>query len=221
MVAGYVFTREGNAVAEAEVELDGSLKTRTDATGWFTFTEVAAGTHRVIVRKFGLAPRSAETRTLGTRPVILYFVMEGAVAGAQQLEAVRVEARALTPPEYRTRRIYDDFFRRRSSAVSGTFWTRAQLDSVGGVARVFQSTAGVRVDYGRLGRIVRLQLGSCGDLGTGLPAVIVDGILQRGLGRLAELNDGEIELLEVYRDPSGVPPEARGAGCGAVVVYTR
>jgi len=109
----------------------------------------------------------------------------------------------------------------------GKFITREQIDaaSKSNTAELLQGMSGVKVR--RIGNEWKVQFTRCqmGIPGIDDPSEFIQVFINgHYVGRASQLNDilpAEIEMMEVYKSPTELPPAARGNGCGAVFIWTR
>jgi len=144
------------------------------------------------------------------------------------VSAAESERDKIVPPEYRYTHRYDKFFEdRNNNSARGRFYTRADLKSYGNsMARILRSM-GVRVNEGVNQTISDLYFYSCprnsltgGPKDGWFPNLILDG-RRIDLDMLSNIRPPDVEMIEVFPSAASTPAEARGDGCGAIVIFTR
>jgi len=203
----------------------------TDRAGDFILRVAAPGGYRLRVRRLGYSPRI-------TQPIAVDSTFEASVRlwltpVAVPLDTVNVVAEQV-PVEKRLGYLVDAGFYERRRLGFGLFMTRPHIDSI--MPRVmsdlFHGISGVRIACQR-SRSCDLLMPAAATMfyrGTCWPSVIVDGVVIRpgGLKRdpmtLDELLDPfNVDAIEVYRSPAGVPVQYSGylSPCGAIIVWSR
>ena len=208
---GSVRDTSGSALSLAQLSV-GAARTVTDSAGRFTLTGLPAGSASITVRRLGFAPGNAnvdlvEGRTDSVHVVLVMLPAQlpGLVADAEARERIRLA----------------DFYRHRE-AGQGYYLNRHQLDStrVRRLSDLMRRIPGVRLLVDRNGR-VQLRMSrseSCA------PDFWIDGQRAAQL-TVDDVPLTDVEAIEVYRGPSGLPPEYNvrfgNPGCGAIVIWTR
>lgn len=220
---GYVRDPQGNPIALAGAELDGSGSwVPTYADGQFRFTHLAAGPHVLRVRALGF-DRVQSVLTLG--PLDSIVVEVRLVPADQVLDTVRAVASPSSiygPPEFQERR----------QQGRGYFVTRGEFEQrvPTRMTDLLVNVPGVMrrpvTDEEGVTRYLLVMRGVATVMGNVCPVqVYVDGV-QFELGHedidLAIL-PGEVEALEVYVGASQVPQRyaGRNAACGLIMIWTR
>lgn len=182
----------------------------TDEEGRFVMPELEPGTVRLRVEFLGYATAEGEIE------------MEGGVA--YQVE-VRMDARAIevegfvvtARPAFVFRRLREAR-RRLESASFGYFLTRADLEARGhpSLAEALRMVPGVRVSRSAgLAWTVTFR-GGC------RPQIYMDGVRALAGSDLWALTTLDVEILEVYSSPAGLPPQYRDRNTHcAVLVWSR
>ena len=210
-LVGSVRDSGGTAISFAQLAV-GESRALTDTAGEFLLTGLPAGTASVTVRRLGFAPMHARIALVAGRTDSVHFVL--AVLPAH-LPELRAEAEA------RQRARLADFHRHRESG-HGYFLDRRQLDSsrVSRISDVMRRLPGVRLVPDRMGRqqLRMSRSGSCD------PDFWIDGQRAAFLN-VDDVPLADVEALEVYRGPTGLPPEYNvrfgNPGCGAIIIWTR
>ncbi|MEO7218718.1 MAG: carboxypeptidase regulatory-like domain-containing protein [Gemmatimonadaceae bacterium] len=138
--------------------------------------------------------------------------------------AAETEREKVVPPEYRYTRRYDKFFEdRKNNSARGRFYTRADLKSYGGsMARILRSM-GVRVTEGPNQTISDVYFYTCPrNTFNGVswfPTLILDGT-HIALDMLSDIRPSDVEMIELFPSAASTPADARGDGCGAIIIFT-
>lgn len=134
----------------------------------------------------------------------------------------------------RVPRYLGDFYRRRSEGF-GHFLTRADIDrhSPVVISDVLRGLAGVQVVCHRAG-LCDVQMRAARTMfvrGVCRASVVLDGVVLRvgGVGSPGDLllddllNPFDVEAIEVYPSPAGVPVQYQGyaSPCGAIIAWSR
>jgi hypothetical protein len=215
-LTGLVRDSSGAGIAGATVAVEGTgVMTQTDDAGAFGLYGVPVGAVRLMVRRLGFSPATAdaEVRADGAAPVSV------TLAGvAQRLTPVLVQGSS----SFTASGPLADFKRRRSLGI-GHYFTRADIDrrAAHRVTDMLRTVPGVRVREDDTGRTaVRMRGQSCP------PLVWLDG-LPLGGGDMDPdfVPPRDIEAIEVYSGTSRVPSELLGpwhrGQCGVIVVWLR
>jgi hypothetical protein len=210
-LVGSVRDSAGSPLSLAQLSV-GAARTVTDTAGRFMLTGLAAGVASVTARRLGFSPVNMKVELAEGRTDSVHIVLAELPAHLPGL-AADVEARE--------RMLLADFYRHRETG-HGYFLNRRQLDStrVRRISDLMRRIPGVRILVDRNGRLqLRMSRSeSCP------PDLWIDG------QRAAQLNVDDVpmvdvEAIEVYRGPSGLPPEYNvrfgNPGCGAIVIWTR
>jgi hypothetical protein len=210
-------------IAQAQLAVIGSGRSVvTDSAGNYSIALTPMSGATIAVLRLGFVPRTVAVGKVGADTMQLDVAL---TRMAQSLPAVDVEARAkLVPPEYQSTTRYDKFFKdRAANAGSGSFYTRKQLVAYGTLAHALRSI-GVNIGEGRAGAITSLSFPAC-NRGIALdvswqPTLIVDG-KQQPINMLYGMSLSDVELIEIFPSSASSPADARGDGCGAVIIFTR
>ena len=231
-----VDSASGQPVAGAQVtalpvtEAPGA-QTVTGRDGHFEFHLRRAGDYRLRARRLGYSPRI-------TQPITIDSTFEATVRlwltpVAVSLDTVRVVAEHV-PVEKRLGYLVDAGFYERQRLGFGLFMTRAHIDTM--MPRVmsdlFHGISGVRVACER-SRSCDLLMPAAASMfvrGVCWPSVVLDGVVIRAGGLKQDprtldelLNPFNVEAIEVYRSPAGVPVQYGGylSPCGAIIAWSR
>ena len=135
------------------------------------------------------------------------------------LSPVEVAGRAVVPEKYRYTHRFDEFFQGRQRAIGGNFFDADDIRKWGGVANAIRSVPSFRAGEfgGRLSVVSRrCPAGPAG----GKMGLTINGVVQ-DISALDHIVVSEIELVEVYKGISDLPPDMRGNSCGAIAIYTK
>jgi hypothetical protein len=214
---------------QTQVSVVGSgRQSLSDSTGHYAIAFAKTAAVHLAVIRLGFLPQSIDVTDITADTIQLDIALTQL---PQALSTVSVEARASEVPlEYQYTHRYDKFFHdRANNSTRGTFYTRKQLVAYGSLARALRAV-GVRVVEGRAGVIMDLSFPAC-PLGLGLsggpkwyPTVIIDGVVvaeKPPIVRLNSISIKDVELIEVFPSAASSPADARGDGCGAVIIFTR
>lgn len=208
---GSVRDSAGAALSFAQLTI-GPSSTFTDTAGRFVFAGLPAGSASVSVRRLGFAPASVRLMLEPGRTDSVHFV----------LLVLPVHLPGLTADAESRRRIRLADFNRHRENGQGSYFNRSELDSmrVNRISDLMRRIPGVRIVPDRSGRLqLRMSRGS-----SCLPDFWIDGQRAAFLN-VDDVPLADVEALEVYRGPSGLPPEYNvrfgNPGCGAIVIWTR
>jgi len=208
-VVGQVRDSAGLPIASAHVAATGRY-TLSDSAGRFLLRALPAGRIAVTVRRLGFEPGETTLVVVEGREQPLIVV----------LVALPLDLPAVTARAYATRLV--DFNRHRETG-GGRYFDRAQIEKSHAqlTSDLLRRVPGVEMLTDQSGRpVLRMRRSARGCP----PDYWVDGIRAQGLG-VDDLPIGDIEALEVYSGPAGLPPEYMNRlgnpGCGAIVIWTR
>lgn len=189
------------------------MRVITDSAGRFSLVGLPAGRVTVSVRRLGFEPADLVLDLVAGRRDSLFVTLV-----ALPLELPGVTAAA---DSYLRLRLAD-FFRHRETGI-GRYFDRAQITEmrVGQLSDVMRRVPGVRVNPGRDGRYT-IRMGrsarNC------QPDFWIDNVRAHMLN-VDDVPMTDIEALEIYNGPSGLPPEYNNRfgnpACGAIVIWTR
>ena len=184
-----------------------------DSTGRFSLTNLNPGSTDVLVRRRGFTPKRVSLTLVAGRADSLHVVL---IAVPIELAGISTEATTMGRMA--------DFERHRANG-QGIYIDRAELEKrrTPRLSDVLRRMPGVRIVTDRSGRPM-LRMGRS-SMGRDCPPEFwIDGIRAQFLG-VDDVPVSDIEALEVYRGPSGMPPEFNSrftnSQCGAVIIWTR
>lgn len=212
VVGGVVRDSVGTPVSVATVTV-GQAQALTDSAGRFSLGQVAAGKRTISVRRLGFRPAD----------IVVELVAGRSESVNVTLVMLPLELPGLTTTaDTRLREYLADYHRHRS-AGAGHFYDRAKIEAmrVAQLTDVLRRIPGVHLIPDRNGRyLVRMGRSprNCP------PDIWVDRVRAHAMNA-DDMPLMDIEALEVYAGPSGLPPEFisrfGNPACGAVVIWTR
>jgi hypothetical protein len=209
---GSVRDPSGAPIAYAYVSV-ADIRGVADSGGRFQLTNLTPGTTSVLVRRLGFTPKRigvtlAEGRADSVHVILALLPFE--------LAGINTEAAPIGRMA--------DFERHRVNG-QGIYIDRAELEKrrTPRLSDVLRRVPGVRILTDRTGRpLLRMGRSSMGR--DCPPEFWIDGVRAQFLG-VDDVPVSDIEALEVYRGPSGLPPEFNSrftnAQCGAIIIWTR
>jgi Carboxypeptidase regulatory-like domain/TonB-dependent Receptor Plug Domain len=218
--------------------------TATDKDGRFNFALPAAGQYVLRVSRVGYSPRL--TQPIPVERDLIAAVELRLTPLAVLLDTVTVVAEKVLVEQLLPFLVDAGFYERRSKGI-GHFLTRADLDKhpPDRMTNAFQGMSGVHVvcggrtsssnacDVQAPGATTMFKRGVC------KPSVVLDGVVLRAGGVLNTestpesrdvdrpvdelLNPFNIEAVEIYTSPAGVPVQYIGylSPCGAIIAWSR
>jgi carboxypeptidase family protein/TonB-dependent receptor-like protein len=229
-----VDSASGNPVVGARLVLLDSTGTALRATvtstdGKFTFTLPRLGQYRVLVSRIGYP--SLTTRRFVVDSGFTARVSLTVPSTPITLDTVTVLANGV---EKRLQYLADAGFYQRRRVGFGHFLTRAEIDKRDALifSDLLHDMPGVRVTCtgARHCGVTMRAATTMFFRGTCHPSVVLDGVLlQAGgtgsssLGLDDLINPFNVEAVEVYPGPEGVPVQYSGylSPCGAIIVWSR
>lgn len=184
-----------------------------DSAGRFTFTNLAAGSTNVLIRRLGFSPRRVSVTLVDGRADSLDVIL---ASFPIELAGINTEATTIGK--------LADFERHRVHG-QGIYLDRAELEKrrTPRLSDVLRRVPGVRIVSDRSGRTL-LRMGRSSSGRDCPPEFWIDGVRSQFLG-VDDVPVSDIEALEIYRGPSGLPPEFNSrfsnAQCGAIIIWTR
>ena len=217
-LVGVVRDSAGNALRDAEVRINGSIRPAalTDEAGGFRLAALDPGATSVMIRRLGFAPDTVQMILRAGRVDSLVLALTSVAA---TLPGVLVEDEA----DARSHRLLADFWARRSRGF-GNFITREQIEkrdphTFVDMARMIPSLHVVNLN----GRQTLRFNNSVGGRDCP-PQYVVDGMRIES-GSPDEFSPVDIEAVEIYSGPATTPPQFTGRPfsytCGAIVIWTR
>lgn len=211
-IAGVVRDPAGAPIPFAYVSV-AELRGVADSSGRFMLAKLVPGATEVMVRRLGFTPKR-----------ITITLAEGRLDSMNVvLEVLPFELAGITTEAATMGRMAE--FERHRATGHGVYLDRMELEKrrTPRLTDVLRRIPGVRIVSDRAGRaMVRMGRSSMGR--DCPPEFWIDGVRAQFLGA-DDVPVGDIEALEVYRGPSGLPPEfnsrSGNAQCGAVIIWTR
>jgi len=211
---GTVRDTGGTPVSLARLSVSNVL-TISDSTGRFYLAGLPTGAGKLLVRRLGFEPLDLSLLLFAGRAdsltVVLTFL-------PQDLPGVTTRADALAQVQLAS------FYRHRQAGV-GHFLDRQEIESrhAQRLSDIMRRIPGMRLTSDRGGRSSLRSGRSTGGRDCP-PDMWIDGVRAPGLG-IDDIPVGDVEALEVYGGPAGVPPEMNSRlgnpSCGVVVIWTR
>ena len=215
VIAGIVRDNFGRPVPNVEVTaLRSTTSLRTDSIGKFMTERLPAGAIELSFRRIPFEPIVLLMHNLPDDTTDVEVTL---TIVAQKLTAVVIQA---DPQRFR---ILEAFESRRRQGI-GNFITRAQIEDrhplvlsdmmrrVPGALLFTDQTGRVALRFSRVGR------NGCP------PQFYVDGVQATGF-TIDDMPAGDVEGIELYGGPSGLPPEynrvSSTGNCGTVLIWTR
>jgi hypothetical protein len=214
VVEGVVIDELGKPIVSVDVTaIKTGVSVRTDTAGHFSLPPLASGAADISFRRLAFAPvvLMMQIPAGDTTDVEVTLTVV-----AQQLKAVVVQADAAQL------RQLEAFESRRRQGI-GHFITRFQIEqrqphTLADMMRMIPGTIIVNGDNGRTGLRFSRMARNCP------PQFFVDGI-QTSNFSLDEMPPGDVEGVEIYAGPAGLPPEYNRlygtSSCGSVIIWTR
>lgn len=211
-LSGVVRDQAGVPIAFAYVSV-ADLRSVADSGGRFMLSNLAAGSTNVFVRRLGFTPKRVAINLVEGRHDSLHVV----------LTELPFELAGITTEAATMGRMAD--FERHRQNGHGIYLDRPELEKrrTPRLTDVLRRVPGVRIVTDRAGRtMVRMGRSAMGR--DCPPDFWIDGVRAQFLGA-DDVPVSDIEALEIYRGPSGLPPEFNSrftnAQCGAVIIWTR
>lgn len=211
---GSIRDTNGIPVPLAQVTVSG-LRTVSDSGGRFILPGLPYGSVAVNVRRLGYEPRDTSVELAIGRVDSLFVVL---AILPRELAGVLTEADALD------RARLAEFYRHKQGG-GGTYIDRAQLEQsrVTRTSDLLRRLPGIKMGTDRAGRSV-MRMGRAIGGRDCPPDFWIDGV-RAAFMNVDDIPVHDIEALELYRGPSGLPPEYNSRfgnpGCGAVIIWTR
>jgi hypothetical protein len=208
-LVGHVRDSAGTPIVAAQVS-SSAHRTLTDTAGRFSFDGLPVGSVLIRFRRLGYEPRDSTMLLVADRHDSMRVVL---IALPIELEGVSSEAARL---------VLVDFYRHKSTGT-GRYFDREQIEAfnVRETSDILRRIPGVQLRPDASGRLV-LRMGRSS--GNCPPDFWIDGVRAPFLN-VDDIPLNDIEALEVYNGPAGLPPEFLNRfgnpACGAVVIWTR
>jgi len=209
---GSIRDQSGVAVGFALITVAG-VRGVADSAGRFSLTNLPPGATDVLVRHLGFSPQRISLTLLEGHADTLTVV----------LTEIPFELAGITTEAATFGRMAE--FNRHRVNGQGIYIDRKDLEKrqTPRLSDVLRRVPGVRIVSDRTGRSL-LRMGRSSNGRDCPPEFWIDGVRAQFLG-VDDVPVSDIEALEVYRGPSGMPPEFNSrftnAQCGAVVIWTR
>jgi hypothetical protein len=211
---GTVRDTSGAPIAQVRLTSSGLL-TISDSAGRFSLGPLPGGATTLLVRRLGFEPLDIGLTLSGGIAQSLNVVL---TVLPQDLPGMTTYSQ--TYAEVRLR----DFYRHRQSGI-GYFLDRREIESKNAqrISDILRRVPGTRMMPDRGGRTTMRMARSAGGRDCP-PDVWVDGVRASGM-QVDDVPLGDVEALELYRGPAGLPPEMNSRfgnpGCGALIIWTR
>lgn len=209
---GSVRDSSGAPIGFASIFVAG-IRGIADSSGRFHFFNLAPGSTSIFVRRLGFTPQRIAFTLVEGRADSIHLIL---TTLPFELAGINTEA-----PTFGR---MADFERHRVNG-QGIYLDRAELEKrrTPRLSDVLRRVPGVRIVTDRAGRTL-LRMGRS-SMGRDCPPEFwIDGVRAQFLG-VDDVPVSDIEALEVYRGPSGLPPEFNSrftnAQCGAIIIWTR
>ena len=206
----------------------------TGADGVFSFRLPAAGEYQLRVSRVGYSPKL--TKPIGVDSTFLTNVQLQLVPSAVPLEALTVVAEQVAIEKQLPYLVDAGFYERRRKGF-GHFLTRADIEKRDPLlmTNALRGLSGVQVvcTGKRMPVTCDVLMPAAATMvfrGVCLPSVVLDGAVLRvgGVGNPSAtlddlLNPFNIEAIEIYTSPAGLPVQYSGymSPCGAIIVWSR
>jgi Carboxypeptidase regulatory-like domain/TonB-dependent Receptor Plug Domain len=217
-LVGKVRDSTGAAIPDVEIViLSASIRLRSDSSGGFRLAALPAGNHEIRFRRVGFGPQTVQA-TVGADRVDSVAIV---------LQHVAVELPGMTVESQARERLLSDFYHRRDQG-HGHYVTRAQIEErrPAFLTDMMRLIPGVRIVQNRgtsggslrFGRAIMSPGRDCP------PQYWVDGVRATQFN-LDDLAPGDIEGIELYAGPAGLPAQYNVKDgttvCGIVLIWTR
>jgi hypothetical protein len=213
-IVGTVRDTSGMPVPQTRLTSNGLL-TMSDSAGRFALAGLSPGSTTVMVRRLGFEPLDISIDLVGGATLALNVLM---TVLPQDLPGLTTTAQTIGDVRLR------DFYRHRQSGI-GYFLDRQEIEKKNAqrISDILRRVPGTRMMQDRSGRAV-MRSGRTGGGRDCPPDVWVDGVRASGMN-VDDVPLGDVEALELYRGPAGLPPEMNNRfgnpGCGALIIWTR
>jgi hypothetical protein len=182
----------------------------TDAEGAFALSIPGPGAYRLGAERIGY-------RTAATPLIELEEADSLEVEFRLSVDAVLLQPLDVVVHNRRPPGPLGGFYERMERGGFGTFISRDEIEERKPLrtSDLLQTVPGVQLVRTRWGETVALMRGRCA------PQVYMDG-MRLGVSSVDLVHPMDLEGIEVYRGPAGVPGEfSHRSGCGAIALWTR
>jgi hypothetical protein len=213
-LVGTVRDTTGIPVPLARLRSGGAL-TISDSVGHFSLGGLPGGAATLFVRRLGFEPLDISLQLTSGVTQSLDVVLTGL---PQDLPGLTTSVATLADIRLR------DFYRHRQSGI-GYFFDRREIESKNAqrISDILRRLPGTRMTPDRAGRQT-MRMGRSASGRDCPPDVWVDGVRAQGMS-VDDVPLGDVEALELYRGPAGLPPEMNSRlgnpACGALIIWTR
>jgi hypothetical protein len=211
---GHVRDTSGVPVGLAQISSSG-VRTLSDSGGRYLLSGLPSGKVAVNVRRLGYEPRDTSVELVRGRMDTLFVVL---MILPRELPGVNAEAYAFSHARLA------DFYRHRQSGI-GHFYDRQEIEErrATRISDILRRLPGIRITPDRSGRSV-MRMGRTTGGRDCPPDYWIDGVRAAFLN-VDDIPLHDVEALEIYKGPSGLPPEFNSRfgnpACGAVIIWTR
>jgi hypothetical protein len=236
VISGVLIDPMRNPVEGAEVRVVGStLSAVSSAAGTFRLLVPRDKVVLLHIRRPGFRAQLLKTEGAWTGAVLLQ-------PGVFELPEIRVTARYAKPARYSATFKYDDYFRRRRQGI-GDFIDREEIDRRAPftTADLLSGRPGIKASASAPGTGTWIYFARCNEYPPQVN-VYIDGRKQIArsiaggpsvlsakrvpsnsiIGDLLEtIAVQDIEMMEIFRGPSELPPEFNDGNCAAISIWTR
>jgi outer membrane receptor for monomeric catechols len=206
--------RDTGRVPHALVQVSvAGVSTATDSAGRFALFGLTAGPAQLTARRLGFEPHAAALTLVDDRADTVTIV----------LALLAADLPGVTTTAMGSARLVD--FERHRMAGAGVYLDRQQIEArhAHSLSDILRRTPGVRISSDRSGRAV-LRMGRAMGGRDCPPDYFIDGVRAQFFS-VDDMPVSDIEALEIYRGPSGLPPEYNtrlgNPACGTIVIWTR
>jgi hypothetical protein len=212
---GTVRDTGGTPVSMARLSTSGVLSI-SDSTGRFALADLSPGKVKLVVRRLGFEPLDIAVQLVAGRNDSLNVVL---TLLPQDLPGVTTRADAMAEIQLAS------FYRHRHAGI-GHFLDRKEIEAkrVQRLSDILRRIPGMRLTPDRMGGRSTLRSSRSGGGRDCPPDIWIDGVRAPGLN-IDDVPLGDVEALEVYGGPAGLPPEMNSRlgnpACGVVVIWTR
>jgi hypothetical protein len=214
-LVGTVRDTGGTPVSLARLSTSGILSI-SDSAGRFSLAGLSPGNAKLLVRRLGFEPVDIAVQLVAGRSDSLNVVL---TLLPQDLPGVTTRADAIAEIQLAS------FYRHRHAGI-GHFLDRKEIEErrVQRLSDILRRIPGMRLTPDRMGSRSTLRSGRSAGGRDCPPDMWIDGVRAPGLN-IDDVPVGDVEALEVYGGPAGLPPEMNSRlgnpSCGVVVIWTR